>query len=114
MASNTLRQPDGPRWRSGDSLDPQSGPMFGQAQDVGGGKRKLLSPERGTRQSALPQPQTGKERRWQEGGEEVEEEEQRRLSREGVVGQKSETYMNQERRQNQDHQQSSLGKNRRK
>lgn len=107
LASNTLRQHDGTRWRSRDSLYPESGSIFAQEQYVGVGKRKMPSPEGRTRQSALPQPLTGKERWWQE-----EEEQQQRLSREGGVGQKSENYMNQEKRQNQDHQQSSLGKNR--
>lgn len=74
---------------------------------MGGGKRKLPSPEGGARQSALPQPQTGQERKRQEAGEEEEEEEaEQRLSGEG---RKSEDYMNQEKRPNQDHQQSSLG-----
>lgn len=104
-ASNTLCQHDGPRWRSRDSLDPQSAAMFAQERDVGGGKRKLPSPEGGTRQSALPQPQIGKGRWWQE-------EEEQGLSREEGVGHMSENYINQEKRQNQDHQQSSLGKNR--
>lgn len=103
-ASNTLSQHDGPLWSSRDSVDPQSGPMFAQEQDAGRGKRKLPSPEGRVRQNSLPQPQTGKER-CQEGGEE----EQQRLSGEGGVGQMSENY--QKKGQNQDHQQSSLGKN---
>uniref|UniRef100_A0A3P8PC16 HP domain-containing protein n=1 Tax=Astatotilapia calliptera TaxID=8154 RepID=A0A3P8PC16_ASTCA len=40
--------------------------------DLGGGKRKLPSPERAVRQTALPQPQSGRERREEE--EEAEEE----------------------------------------
>lgn len=99
-ASNTLSQHDGPLRSSRDSVDPQSGPMFAQERDTGRGKRKLPSPEGRVRQNSLPQPQTGKER-WQEGGE--EEEEQRGLSGEGQM---SENYQ-----KNQDHQQSSLGKN---
>lgn len=110
-ASNAACQHDGPGWRSRDAPEPQSGPTFAQEEDAGAGKRKLPSPEGGARQSALPQPQTGKERRWQEGGDEEEEEEQRRPSREGGLGQKSQNYMNQENRPNQDHRQSSLGKN---
>lgn len=108
-ASNAACQRDGPGRRSRDAPEPQSGPTFAREQDVGAGKRKLPSPEGGARQGALPQPQTGNERRWQEGGD--EEEEQKRASREGGLGQKSENYMNQENRPNQDHQQSSLGKN---
>lgn len=104
--SSTLCQHDGPRWRSRDSPDLQSGPAFAREQGVGAGKRKLPSPEGGTRQSALPQPQTGKERLWQEGGE---EEEEQSLGREGGLGQKSDNYISQE-KQTHDHQQSSLGK----
>uniref|UniRef100_A0A674PNQ1 Supervillin a n=1 Tax=Takifugu rubripes TaxID=31033 RepID=A0A674PNQ1_TAKRU len=57
-----------------------------------------------------PQPQTGKERRWQEEGEE----EQQRWSREGGLGQMSENRLTREKGQNQDPQQSSLGRNREK
>lgn len=62
--------------------------------DVGGGKRKLPSPEGAVRQAALPQPQTGRERRGQD--EEEEEEEQQRLIRQGGVVQNSESCMPQE------------------
>ncbi|XP_049913263.1 supervillin a isoform X4 [Epinephelus moara] len=54
------RHPDGPVWRS----------LGEDVADLGGGKRKLPSPEAAVRQAALPQPQTGRERR------EVEEEEE--------------------------------------
>ncbi|CAF89085.1 unnamed protein product, partial [Tetraodon nigroviridis] len=112
-APDTLCQHDGPRRRCREPPDPQSAPTFAQERDVGGGKRKLPSPEGGTRQSVLPQPQSGQERRRQEAGEEEEEEEEeQRLSREGGLGHKSEDFMIQEKRQNQDHQPSRLGKNR--
>ncbi|KAL7373767.1 hypothetical protein ABVT39_014359 [Epinephelus coioides] len=54
------RHPDGPAWRS----------LGEDVADLGGGKRKLPSPEAAVRQAALPQPQTGRDRR------EVEEEEE--------------------------------------
>lgn len=101
-ASNTLSQHVGPLWTSGESEDPSSVLMFTQEQDLGRGKRKLPSPEGRVRQSSLPQP--GKERRWQEEGEE----EQQRWRREGQM---SENCLNRETGQNQDPQQSSLGKN---
>ncbi|CAF98827.1 unnamed protein product, partial [Tetraodon nigroviridis] len=108
-APDTLCQHDGPRRRCREPPDPQSAPTFAQERDVGGGKRKLPSPEGGTRQSVLPQPQSGQERRRQEAGEEEEEEEEeQRLSREGGLGHKSEDFMIQEKRQNRDHQPSRL------
>lgn len=107
-ASNTLYQHDGPLRTSGESVDAPSSLMFAEEQDVGRGKRKLPSPEGRVRQSSLPQPQTGKERSWQEEGEE----EQQRWRREGGVRQMSENCIKQEKGQNQDPQQSSLGKNR--
>ncbi|XP_029698758.1 supervillin a isoform X8 [Takifugu rubripes] len=103
-APNTLFQHAGPLWTSGESVDSSSGPMFTQEQDLGRGKRKLPSPEGRVRQSSPPQPQTGKERRWQEEGEE----EQQRWSREGGLGQMSENRLTREKGQNQDPQQSSL------
>lgn len=106
-ASNTLSQHAPPLWTSRESADPSSGPMFTQDQDLGRGKRKLPSPEGRVRQSFLPQPQSGKERRWQEEGEE----EQERWRREGGVGQMPENCLNWETGQNQDPQQSSLGQN---
>lgn len=106
-ASNTLSQHVGPLWTSRESVDPSGVLMFTQEQDLGRGKRKLPSPEGRVRQSSLPQPQTGKERRWQEEGEE----EQQRWRREGGFGQMSENCLNSETAQNQDPQQSSLGKN---
>uniref|UniRef100_A0A674MYB5 Supervillin a n=1 Tax=Takifugu rubripes TaxID=31033 RepID=A0A674MYB5_TAKRU len=109
-APNTLFQHAGPLWTSGESVDSSSGPMFTQEQDLGRGKRKLPSPEGRVRQSSPPQPQTGKERRWQEEGEE----EQQRWSREGGLGQMSENRLTREKGQNQDPQQSSLGRNREK
>ncbi|XP_056869155.1 supervillin a isoform X15 [Takifugu flavidus] len=103
-APNTLFQHAGPFWTSGESVDSSSGPMFTQEQDLGRGKRKLPSPEGRVRQSSPPQPQTGKERRWQEEGEE----EQQRWRREGGLGQMSENCLTREKGQNQDPQQSSL------
>uniref|UniRef100_A0A674NP97 Supervillin a n=1 Tax=Takifugu rubripes TaxID=31033 RepID=A0A674NP97_TAKRU len=97
-APNTLFQHAGPLWTSGESVDSSSGPMFTQEQDLGRGKRKLPSPEGRVRQSSPPQPQTGKERRWQEEGEE----EQQRWSREGGLGQMSENRLTREKGQNQD------------
>lgn len=106
-ASSTLSQRARPLCTSGESLDPSSGPLFTQDQDLGRGKRKLPSPEGRVRQNSLPQPQSGKERRWQEEGEE----EQQRWSREGGVGQMSENCLNRETGQNQDPQQSNSGQN---
>lgn len=59
---------------------------------MGGEKRKLPSPEGTVRQAALPQPQTGRERR----GLDEEEEEQQQLIRQGRVVQNSESRMPQE------------------
>ena len=106
-ASNTLSQHGAPRWRSRDSLASSNALVFVQDQDVAVRKRKLPSPEGATRQSALPQPLTGKERWW---SEEEEEEEEQRWSREGGLRQQSENNMNQEKKQA--HQQKSLGKSR--
>lgn len=64
---------------------------------MGGEKRKLPSPEGTVRQAALPQPQTGRERRGQD--EEEEEEQQQRLIRQGRVVQNSESHMPQERQE---------------
>lgn len=79
-----------------DPVDPQRYQIFPQEEnraDVGGGgKRKLPSPEGVVRQAALPQPQTGKERR----GQDEEEEEQQRLTRQGVAMQNSERHTPQE------------------
>ncbi|XP_045918468.1 supervillin a isoform X8 [Micropterus dolomieu] len=58
---------------SQDSVDQQRSGIFSHREDgadLGGGKRKLYSPEGVVRQAALPQPQTGRER----SGEEEEEE----------------------------------------
>lgn len=94
---------DVPVWRSKDSVDHQKCRMFAQEEAVGRGKRKLASPEGGVRQSALPQPQTGRERRRQE---EEEEEQQQNYIRQGGVKQNSEKHMNQGEGQNQDCQKS--------
>lgn len=77
------RHPDGPAWRSQDSADHQRYRVFSQGDggaDLGGGKRKLPSPEGTVRQVVLPQPVTGRERRR---GEEEWEGEEQRLARGG-------------------------------
>lgn len=64
---------------------------------VGGGKRKLPSPDGAVRQSALPQPQTGRVRRGQEEDrEEEEEQQQQQHSRQGGAAQISESHSPQE------------------
>ncbi|XP_068565651.1 supervillin a isoform X3 [Cebidichthys violaceus] len=69
--------------RSRDSADQQRCQMLPRGEngaDLGGGKRKLSSPEKAVKQAALPQPQTRREKRreeedeaMEEGGEEEEE-----------------------------------------
>ncbi|KAM7370174.1 hypothetical protein PAMP_011448 [Pampus punctatissimus] len=71
------RQPDGPTWRPQESLDQQRQPyqivlQGEEGADLIGGKRKLVSPEGTVRQAALPQPQSGRDRRDEEEEEEVE------------------------------------------
>ncbi|XP_026034910.1 supervillin a isoform X11 [Astatotilapia calliptera] len=69
------RQPDRPVGGSQGSSDHHRHHILPQGEDqidLGGGKRKLPSPERAVRQTALPQPQSGRERREEE--EEAEEE----------------------------------------
>lgn len=95
------RNQDGPTWRAPDFSDhhryqilPQGG--GGDAADLGGGKRKLPSPEGAVRQAALPQPQTGRERR---GEEEWEEQRQLSRGREDGAAQISESHMIQERQE---------------
>ncbi|XP_053268832.1 supervillin a [Pleuronectes platessa] len=89
-------QADGPALRpqdSGDHLKHRNLPQGEVRVDLGGGKRKLPSPERAVRQLALPQP--GRERRREEEEEEEEEVEQQRLTRaraEGAV-QSPESHM---------------------
>ncbi|XP_034428094.1 supervillin a isoform X14 [Hippoglossus hippoglossus] len=86
-------QADGPALRpqdSGDHLKHRNLPQGEVRVDLGGGKRKLPSPDRAVRQLALPQP--GKERRREE---EEEEEVEQRLTRaraEGAV-QSPESHM---------------------
>ncbi|XP_039874702.1 supervillin a isoform X14 [Simochromis diagramma] len=68
-------QPDCPVGGSQGSSDHHRHHILPQGEDqidLGGGKRKLPSPERAVRQTALPQPQSGRERREEE--EEAEEE----------------------------------------
>ncbi|XP_056220248.1 supervillin a isoform X5 [Seriola aureovittata] len=87
------QHPDGPAWMSQDSVDHQRYRSLPQGEDLGGGKRKLPSPEGSVRQATLPQPHTGRERRGEE--EEEEEEFEQWLSRgrgEGAV-QSSESHM---------------------
>lgn len=63
---------------------------------VGGGKRKLPSPDGAVRQSALPQPQTRRVRRGQEEDREEEEEQQQQHSSQGGAAQISESHSPQE------------------
>ncbi|XP_033982653.1 supervillin a isoform X3 [Trematomus bernacchii] len=61
--------PDAPSWRSQEVTDHQryqNVPQGEAGTDLGGGKRKLASPEGEVRQAALPQPQSGRERRREE------------------------------------------------
>lgn len=94
------RHPDGPAWRSQDSVDHQRYRIFTQGEDradLGGGKRKLPSPEGAVRQAALTQPQTGRERRREEEDKEEEEEQQLATGRRGDRAmQSSESQMLQE------------------
>ncbi|CAJ1081914.1 supervillin a isoform X7 [Xyrichtys novacula] len=58
--------PDGPAWRSLESSDHYRSRALSLGEEGAnpeGGKRKLPSPEGAVRQAALPQPQTGRERR---------------------------------------------------
>ncbi|XP_076617469.1 supervillin a isoform X1 [Chaetodon auriga] len=90
------RHPDGPACRSQDSVDHQRHRIFPEEEDradLGGGKRKLPSPQGAVRQAALPQPQTGRERR---GEDEEDEEEQQWLTRQGGAVQSSKSHMLQE------------------
>ncbi|KAM9337647.1 supervillin a isoform 5-T5 [Symphorus nematophorus] len=90
------RHPDGPTWRSQDAVDHQRyrvAPQEEDRGDLGGGKRKLPSPEGAVRQAALPQPQTGRERR---GENEEEEQQQQWLTRQGGAVQSSESHTLQE------------------
>ncbi|XP_028288330.1 supervillin a isoform X3 [Parambassis ranga] len=102
------RNQDGPSWRAPDSSDhhryqilPQGGGGGGggDAADLGGSKRKLPSPEGAVRQAALPQPQTGRERRGEEEEEEWEEQPQLSRGREDGAAQISESHMIQERQE---------------
>ncbi|XP_067342024.1 supervillin a isoform X15 [Channa argus] len=90
------RQPDGLASMSHDQKY-QILPQEEDQVDVGGGKRKLPSPEGSVKQATLPQPLTGRE--WK--GEEKEEEVEQQLSRgrgEGTA-QSSEFHMLQERQE---------------
>ncbi|XP_038156695.1 supervillin a [Cyprinodon tularosa] len=72
----TPRHPDPSEHQTNQKLDQEE-----DQTDLKAGKRRLPSPETAVRQAALPQPRSGRERRWEE--EEKEEEEQRWLSRGG-------------------------------
>ncbi|XP_037612837.1 supervillin a isoform X20 [Sebastes umbrosus] len=87
--------PDGPPWRSQDSADHQRYQISDGQADLGGGKRKLPSPERAARQAVLPQPHSGRERRDKE--EEVEEWLAKGWGER--AGQSSESHMLQERQE---------------
>ncbi|XP_044196031.1 supervillin a isoform X17 [Thunnus albacares] len=70
-------QADGSAWRPQESAEQQKqsyqiAPQEEEGADLGGGKRKLASPEGAIRQAALPQPQSGRERREEEEEEEEE------------------------------------------
>lgn len=85
--------------RSQDSVDHQRYrvvPLGEDGVDLGAGKRKLPSPDGSVRQTALPQPLTGRER-----SREEEEVEQQQLSRERgeETVQSSESYIFQERQE---------------
>lgn len=78
-----------PRVEPQESSDRQ---RYQDGADLGGGKRKLPSPEGAVRQAALPQPHSGRERR-----EEVEEEEWLERGWGDRAVQTSESHMLQER-----------------
>uniref|UniRef100_A0AAQ5ZEW1 HP domain-containing protein n=1 Tax=Amphiprion ocellaris TaxID=80972 RepID=A0AAQ5ZEW1_AMPOC len=87
---------DSPAWRSQDASDHHRYQLLSQGEDradLGGGKRRLPSPEGVVRQAALPHPQTGRERTGAE--EEEEGGQQQRLSRgrEEAAVQSSESHM---------------------
>lgn len=87
------RHPDGPTCRSQDAVDHQRPRILSEEEDradLGGGKRKLPSPQGAVKQAALPQPQTGRERRGEE------EEELQWLTRQGGAVQSSKSHMLQE------------------
>ncbi|XP_033964128.1 supervillin a isoform X15 [Pseudochaenichthys georgianus] len=91
--------PDAPSWRSQEVTDHQryqNVPQGEAGTDLGVGKRKLPSPEGVVRQAALPQPQSGRERR-----EEVVVEKGEEQWPAGGWGdvQSSESYMLQERQE---------------
>ncbi|XP_034090401.1 supervillin a isoform X14 [Gymnodraco acuticeps] len=91
--------PDAPSWRSQEVTDHQRYQNVPQGEAgtyLGGGKRKLPSPEGVVRQAALPQPQSGRERR-----EEVVVEKGEEQWPAGGWGdvQSSESYMLQERQE---------------
>ncbi|KAM9839521.1 supervillin a [Aulostomus maculatus] len=94
----------GPAWTSRDAVVHQSQPSWAVAHgqegaDLGGGKRRLPSPDGGVRQALLPQPLSGKQRREEEEGEEE------RLPRgrgDGAV-QSSESHTLQERQEQRGH-----------
>ncbi|CAK6975825.1 supervillin a [Scomber scombrus] len=103
-------QPDGPARRPQESADQQRQtyqvvPKGEEGADLGGGKRKLVSPEGAVRQATLPQPQSGRERREEEEEEEelvgvVEEVEQWLARQRGDRAlQSSESHMLQERQE---------------
>ncbi|XP_077953125.1 supervillin a isoform X4 [Gasterosteus aculeatus] len=75
---------EGPSRRSRDPADHQRCQMLPRGKDgpdLGGGKRKLSSPEGAVRQAALPQPQTGGKRREVDEEEVGEEEEEWQLAK---------------------------------
>ncbi|KAM8823124.1 supervillin a isoform 4-T4 [Spinachia spinachia] len=86
----------GPSRRCRDPVDHQRCHMLPRGRDgpdLGGGKRKLSSPEGAVRQAALPQPQTGGKRREVEEEDEEEGEEWQLASEWGNTMQSSESPM---------------------
>uniref|UniRef100_A0A3Q1FCE3 Supervillin a n=1 Tax=Acanthochromis polyacanthus TaxID=80966 RepID=A0A3Q1FCE3_9TELE len=88
------RHTDSLAWRSQDTSDHHRYQVLSQGEDradLGGGKRRLPSPEGVVRQVALPHPQTGRERR---GAEEVGGQQQGlSKGREEAAVQSSESHM---------------------
>ncbi|XP_067434431.1 supervillin a isoform X20 [Thunnus thynnus] len=99
-------QADGLAWRPQESAEQQKQPyqivpQEEEGADLGGGKRKLASPEGAIRQAALPQPQSGRERREEEEEEEevVEVEQWLARQRGDRALQSSESHMVEERQE---------------
>ncbi|XP_042254766.1 supervillin a isoform X6 [Thunnus maccoyii] len=97
-------QADSSAWRPQESAEQQKQPyqivpQEEEGADLGGGKRKLASPEGAIRQAALPQPQSGRERREEEEEEVVEVEQWLARQRRDRALQSSESHMVEERQE---------------